>query len=960
MIRKCAAFFLLSFVICSTTSAQFYPTQYRPPNQQWQFLQTPHFKFVYGKGNYSSAMRMARILESQYPQIQRLVGGSLENFPVILNDYNDRSNGFVAPLHFRSEIELPPIKGKTINPQTGNWLQSVGPHELVHALQFSHLGEYNLPRFISIFSPDIARSFHGAIPIGMMEGIAVHYETKGITVDGGRGNFPIFTNQFDAIFTGRRWSLGQMMHSSTYTRPFGRHYIGGYEFTAWLQSKFGPETTREALAFYMDFPFLGYGIALRHVTELWPGELYNRFEDSYAKLLHQKKQSSRVDPLNIPLDGRAIRRPKWLSDSTLIFYGSFYNARPGFYTYNLASKKMDRLIATGSVGDYQYDLSADKSELIYSYFESDPIYDYTYKTELVRYNLSSGRRQQITDDDRLYAPVFIDDSLLALQTRPASSRLVSVKTAGDSLSVRELLNLGGDQIIAVAENPVNDQLAIVVNKGGLQALWIAEKSELSAQLHQQPEVAFSNGSVFDPHWHPKGEKLMFSSGFTGVHQLYEYDLQKETIIQITDASFNALEGAYSPDGNRVAFIQQIGNERLPAVIERAEFSGELLAQNLWENFASVLKHQQQSVVTDSVVEASQTWKTGEYKSGLSWLKPRTLLPVVEDISNSDNYGVGLAMYSNDLLQSQAYAAEITYLEKRLWYDVTYHNKTFYPGFKLGVSSDPSYFSFQASNGSINALLRQERSLSLSVPFQFLLNQNVFSTSVFIEPEIRRSQIRFFETSAAANPSDFAHVTIGSLRGQLNYRIQQNIRDLQPNTGLILFGELEHYFNADAMAFEAYGSTIQFNLTEPTALSAGIFTYLSPFRQWNQSLRIGLEGITQTGLIFDTQSIVSEAFSEPAFIGSKNLLNFSTRYTIPLFYVDNGGFLLPLYLSNIYLVGFSNTVISPARGDWLDNSRSVFGLGIRARFRVSNLAFDIGIGLGFEPTRGNKEFFLGDF
>ena len=95
-------------------------------------------------------------------------------------------------------------------------------------------------------------------------------------------------------------------------------------------------------------------------------------------------------------------------------------------------------------------------------------------------------------------------------------------------------------------------------------------------------------------------------------------------------------------------------------------------------------------------------------------------------------------------------------------------------------------------------------------------------------------------------------------------------------------------------------------------------------------------------------------------GSFNLLSFDTRYTIPISYVDNGGFLLPLYLSNIYLVAYSDTVVDPTMENWYEGSRSVFGLGLRARFRLSNLSFDIGIGYGYEPTRDNHHFFIGDF
>ncbi|HEX6983072.1 MAG TPA: hypothetical protein VF181_09950 [Balneolaceae bacterium] len=964
MARKTITLLIFSFTLSIPCFAQFYPTQYRPPDQNWQYLLTPHFKLVYGEGNYASALQMGRILETQYPLAQKLVGGSLENFPVILNDYNDRSNGFVTPFHFRSEIELPPIKGKALNPQTGNWLWNVGPHELVHALQFSHLGDYNIPQLVSLFSPDLARSFHGAIPIGMLEGIAVHHETVNVAPDGGRGNLPVFTNQFDATFTSNlRWSMGQLMQYSAYTRPFNRHYIGGYEFTAWLQDEFGPSTTREALDFYVNFPFLGYGVALRHETGLWPNQLYDRFEQFHEKRLEEKKPLPQTGYLPVPFEGAEIRRPKWLSDSTLIFYGSFYNARPGFYSYQLESGKTERLITTSTIGDFQYDLSTNKSTMVFSYFETSTLYDNTYKAELVRYNIETGQKQQLTDDGRMYSPVFRGDGFLALQTRPASSRLVSVETnEGEVISIDEILYMPEYEIIAVADNPVNDQWAVIVNKDGRQALWITTLENISMQLQQAPDISFADGSVFDPQWHPRGDKLIFSSDFSDVHQLYEYSLEEKNITQITNASFNAFEGTYSPDGDRVAFVKQVENKRLPAIIERADFFDELISVSTWQFNGGKLEVIHPSV-PDSVIAGSKNWEAGDYSPGLNWLKPRTVLPVFEEVSTRDVYQLGLAFHSNNLLQSQSYSAAVTYLENRLWYDLTYQNKTFYPGFEVRFFSEPSYFSFtnETSEGAVTrTLFRQERSLAVSVPFQFRLNQNVFFTSLFVEPQIRRSQIRFFEVGGTGNQSGFGNITIGTLYGQLNFRLQQNIRDLQPNSGLILYTELEHYLNSESLTFNAYNSTIQFSPGQSTAFTGGLYAYFSPLRRWNQSLRLGIEGITQSALIYDNQSIISDAFSGPVLVDSNNLLSFSTRYTIPLFYVDNGGFLVPLYLSNVYLVGFTNTVTDPTFENWLKGSRSVLGIGIRARFRFSNLAFDIGVGFGFEPASGNTEFFIGDF
>src|SRR5699024_5503856 len=329
-------------------------------------------------------------------KILRLIGCSLSNFPVILYNYSDHSNGMVTSLHFRSEIAIPAIKGKTLNPATGGWFKNVASHELVHALQYSNLGVFGVGRIVNFFAPDLARSLYGAIPAGLTEGLAVFYESNGVTAGGVRGNLPLFYNQFNSVFnSSSRWSLGQMVHFPVYTRPLNRYYIGGFKFNQWLIKSYGTKVIRDTNDFYIQFPFLGYGVALLHTTEKWPWQLYDEFEMDQEKKLNPHKNSLTA-ALPLPFEGAAVRRPKWLNDSTLIFYASFYNERPGFYRYDLNTRSVHRIVTTESVSDYNYAVFDDKSMMVYSYYRPDAIYDNTYKADLMKVDLKTGKEHRIT------------------------------------------------------------------------------------------------------------------------------------------------------------------------------------------------------------------------------------------------------------------------------------------------------------------------------------------------------------------------------------------------------------------------------------------------------------------------------------------------------------------------------------------------------------------------------------
>lgn len=949
---------LVFFLLISTSAfAQFYPTRYRPPNQNWQQLTTDHFTILFPQGSDSVAWHTGRILEHEYPKIQQLTGGELNNFPIILSGYNDRSNGLVTSLHFRSEIDISPIKGKVLNPETGGWLQNVVPHELVHALHLSNMDGMGLGQLVNIFSPDLARSMHGASPSGVREGLATYYESESLVDGGGRGNYPYFSNQFDAVFNSpKRWSMGQMIHFPERTRPFNRHYIGGYEFTKWLQDTYGEDISRDAIDFNIRWPFLGYGLALKHATGQWPAQLYNEFEEATEKQLNEKKNfADSYMPLPVSFHGSEIRRPKWLSDSTLIFHGSFYNARPGFYRYDLNSRSLHRILSTGSIGDFNYTLSPDKETFIYSYNEPDLIYPNAFKATLVKASAENGKRKKIVDARRLFAPSFgLNSNIYALQTHETYFELSQYDLTNQS--VINLFSHPDYQLDAVEAYSQNSkQLAVIANHRGTQGLWLTTVGNIENDLLASPDISFEEGSVFDPAWHPSGKRLLFSADFSGTLQVYEYELQSGSITQVTNAGYNAFEPSYSPGDNRISFIIQKGNQKLPVVIERENFYGEVI-QSPEASYTSG-----QPALDLSGTEPS-SWTFQSYRTGVSWLKPRSVLPEVEEVSGADIYEYGFGLYSSDLLQQQSYSLTLSTAQERLWYDLTYQNKQFFPGFKARIYSQPAIrrFQFQTDEESFNqSFLRQERSFALSLPMQFTFHQNVKFTGLFIEPEVRQSQIRYFNLNGD-KASDFSNTTIGNIFAQFNYQLQQNIRDVQPNSGLILYSEVEHYLKAGSLTLETSQGDAGLHFTRPTAFRGGIFGYISPLRRWNQSLRIGFEGITQTAPLFDNQSVVSDGFKNDVLPFANNILSLKTRYTVPLFYPDDGGFLVPLYLSNIYLAGFSDTVVDATANDWINNSRTVIGGGIRAQFRISNLSFDIGIGIGVEPSRGKTHYFIGNF
>jgi len=922
---------------------------YRPP-LKWYQLHTPHFHVIYHQGEEATAKAAASILEDQYLNADSLTGGSLHNFPVILNGYNDLSNGFVSPLLFRMEVETPAMKGKTLNPRTGGWLENVFPHELVHAMQFSVLPWPGVSGFVSLFSPDAARSLQANIVAGFDEGLAVYNESNVRPGVGGRGNYAMFTNYFRANLDGSHpWTMGQVLGISGQTRPYDRHYIGGYQYVQWLESKYGKKTVRDIIDFDSRWPFMGLGVAVWAKTKTWPGHLYHEFEQD-----KKRDEQARLDSINslgasqnkaisLPFNGPEIRRPLWLNDHTLIFHASFYNEKPGFYTYDLNGSKLHRIITSNSVGDYRYDLNSQRDKLVFANYRPSPFYSNDFKMDVYELDIPSGSVDRITTNKRVFAPVFRSNSIWALQTEQQSARWVDVSVTG---LTKPLLDIKPNTITAISPNPINKSLtAVVANRNGVQAIWFVKGDNREHIKQDPPDIAFHNASIFDPSWSPDGTKILFSCDRGETMNVYSYDLKSKRIWQLTNSKFNAFEASYSPDGKKIAYIRQVGSNRVPVVINDDSL-----------NKIAVSKSDDESAIKQrlNAKRLADQWNGGRtrlqvkpYHSGLSWIKPRYFFPYLADHSVL-GYQWGAYIASSDLLQRNNYLAEFSTSNNRFWYDVNYRYTGFYPGFSLRAYDKPSsdFYRYENKNDPTKYFFYtvEMQGYSASVPIPIVLEQNVRYSSLYFEPKIEYERVRAIDKTGILGPWDNA--TTGDLYGSLNWHLQQNIRDAQPNSGSVLFSETK-FDLVSSFSSKRY------------ALRSGIYQYVSPLSRLNQSLRLGLIYQTQTSVgLFSTSDLVSDGFRGYPLIGVKNALSFQTRYTIPLLTPDNGGFLIPLYVQQVYGTLFTNTVTNLDNRNIFKTSRSIYGIGLHFVTGLSNLRIDIGFGLAYEITRNKIKGFWG--
>jgi hypothetical protein len=539
----------------------------------------------------------------------------------------------------------------------------------------------------------------------------------------------------------------------------------------------------------------------------------------------------------------------------------------------------------------------------------------------------------------------------ALKTDHESSAWVRIYPGGRAETV---LRVHPDNIVAIAVKPgtpsVLDesgqkvaQYAVVANRNGVQGLWLVREGEEAEILERSPDIAFRDAVVFDPQWSPDGSRLLLSSDYGGVMNLYEYDPDRDRMVQVTNSRYNAFEGSYSPDGSRVAFVTLEQGYHRGAVMDRSDYMDTALSDVIWRSPA--VNRMQAGRLGSHLDGQASGWEVKPYRDYFSFLRPRMVVPLLTYEQGPVGYRPGVMLAGGDVLRRNDYTLELTTSNSQVWYDITYRNRSFFPGIALSAFREPTTAGFLI-NGVVEEYILDETALRAGIPLTFTIDTYARSSWFQVDPFVRFGTLQVIDNSGDVISNRSENARFG-LFAAWYHRLQQNIRDHQPNTGFVVFASTDHEFYTTADMLRR-------------GVRGGVIGFFSPSMAVNHSLRIALEGVWQSSRPIYSLSGLSREFDGNILTGFRNAGNLRFRYTIPLATVDRGSLTVPLFLHRMYLVLFTNTATDLDRAFEVDNTRTIYGAGLRFRFDLFNLPIDLGVAFGYEATRGNGYGWVGDF
>ncbi len=893
------------------TLTRLYEPAARPPGVRYQVLESKHFQIIFQQGAESEAREAAALLEGELPRVEALIGhGRGMQMPVVLNAFNDRSNGLVSTLPFRQEIEAAGITANRLSARYTSWMQAVVPHELVHAAQAHSDAGFGVGSLLRLLSPDLARSLNLGLPPGLNEGAAVYHEST-VQAGAGRLNYSLFQMKFRAAMaSGKPWSLAQILEFPAYSFPADRYYIGGANLFAKLAKEDGGAFFRAAKAQHYRLPLLGTGVALWRGTGKMPHRLGREFRRAAkAEELARQVPSGPVTEGRLVATGpgRSHRRPQWLNDSTVVAHVRGYDVRTGFYRVDMESGALLPIAYEPVTGDAMFSLSDSGKTLLFSRYVRDRHVASRWVADAFELSLDTGRSRRLTRGQRVLFPVPGQEDTWAIQNQGQFTAWVRITDDGKVASASRLERA---TLVQIVPSPEHTGAAVILRREGRQGIYRAAwTGDQTPSL--EPWIVFQEASVYDASWH--GPYLLFTADLHGVSNVFA--AVDDKVMQLTDVLYGAMEPSLSPDCRTLAFVEY-QHERFDLRATRFDlFAAKPIA-------ASQLLH----FVPPTTPVAPFTGGEVKPYRALQHLRPRTLLPAFLDSGNgtpvggSLGIGPGITVQGADPLRVWAYALGVHHQAGRMWYSLAAATDRGGVRADLELFTEPGTAAVVAQDHTAVATVGQEyRGMRVRLSLPVYMVSSVRSTAAMIALDGVLAANRLFALPGKTLPRVApewqvfrSRLTLGPY-AYMRYRITQNTRDLMPDGGTAIS------ISADVDLWDQRAGGRQ-------AAAVRVAQYMSLSQRAHAGMRIRATLVAQSAPWvynlepFAPQGYASDLFGERTYAGIDGLI------VQPLWFVDDGFVLLPLYFKVLYAYAFAE---------------AFYATGTAARYR------SIGAGLGVQ-------------
>lgn len=568
---------ILLLFLSASLSAQFYEYGQDAGRLKWYQFHTPNYQVVFPEGIDSLAKVFAHRLESLYPHQAKQLDHNHSRMPVIIHNESSFSNGVFVWAPKRLEIFTNPDP----NGYPQDWLNQLALHEGRHAVQIDKLNQGFSRGLYFIGGEQLVGAMAIFLPYWYLEGDAVDAETRLSRT--GRGRQPSFEMELKAQMLGK----GQLFSFSKAILGSYRHYIPNHYMLGYLMVRHGRSNYGDQL--WIDFqqyagrrPFLlnpTYFSMRKHGISSKPA-FYREALDRYRKHWEEmasKRSYTTFDPWNIREKPHytSYAFPHLVSDSLAIALKSGIDQIPEFILIGKGGNERG-IIHPGYMSSGKFSYAGNR--VVWDEFVPDTRWSNRNYSNIRMYEIGSGEITNLTRKARYYAPSLSgrgDRIAVVEQTKMQEFNLVLLDLNGETE-----ISAHSDRFIQHPAWMAQDSALVLVRSDG------SGKALVRFDLvtgHWQ--TLFESG--FDDISHPvvRGDRVYFSSTFSGIDNIYCLDLSENKTYQVTSARFGAFYPHVSAGGERLLYADYTadGFDLVEAPLEKSS----------WKPLEEVAGHEEQ-------------------------------------------------------------------------------------------------------------------------------------------------------------------------------------------------------------------------------------------------------------------------------------------------------------------------------------------------------------------------------
>ena len=493
----------------ASTAPLFFSGSPYPPWYEWKSITTPHNLLIFPAGQEEAARRAAMIISAAHGPLQEDFGIRAAPYPVILNTSLDIANGYFGLAPRKSEWYSYP--GQTQFGGAVDWYTLLAVHEGRHAAQLTALDQ-GFIRWARLFAGEYGwagLSFY-SVPLWYFEGDAILAETA--LTGSGRGRSAAFHRELRAMVREKELPSYQQAYLGSYKAHFPGYYHLGYPLVAYVRLMYGADAWNEILMETARFAFwpLRFHRAVKKVTGRTVSQIYSDTMDFMAENWSDCSGGEDFSPveylspesgtwtnyypvsvngdgsLNVVVEGDG--RPAELIRMDFSSEGERPVGRI-FQGQLLDEEGITRIAARDNWVDVR------GGQAVWSEAMPHPVWAKVSFSDLVLYDIDTGRPRRFTKEHHLQAPVF----------SPDGARIAAVEISPGGGSRLLIFDAGNGDMVQASEPPA----AIVSAETGAISEGVPTAAPAKAPDAPGKNPAFLAGQhILHPSWSEDGERLV--------------------------------------------------------------------------------------------------------------------------------------------------------------------------------------------------------------------------------------------------------------------------------------------------------------------------------------------------------------------------------------------------------------------------------------------------------------------